>query len=143
MTDDKDRRPEFSDPMKCGHCGNFAPMKKAASYSTIGPMYDKEMGTYDEGDVYQILECPSCKKINLTSMYYHELMYDEESEPEIEILYPPDDKVPVGLGDSIKKAYEAAMKVRHVDANAYGVLIGRLLEMICEDRKAKGKDLNS
>jgi hypothetical protein len=127
--------------MKCGHCGNFAPMKKGATYSTIGPVGHEDLGTFDEGDVYEILECPSCKKINLTSTYYFEPMCDEDNPPDIEILYPADDKLPIGLPDTIKRAYEAAVRVRNIDANAYGVLVGRLLEMVCEDRKAKGKYL--
>ena len=41
----------------------------------------------------------------------------------------------------IQTEYEAALKVQGISPNAYGVLMGRVLELVCEDRKAKGKDL--
>lgn len=41
----------------------------------------------------------------------------------------------------IKDAYETSLKVRVIDANAYAVLLGRILEMVCEDRKATGSSL--
>jgi len=137
---------EFSDPMKCGHCSNYAPMKKGATYSTVQVHYDEGASLrYDEGNIYEILECPSCEKINLTFVYYNQMIEWDESYPpsEPELLYPVDYKLPTGLPGPIKKAYDAASKVRSIDANAYGVLIGRVLEMVCEDRKAKGKDLNA
>jgi hypothetical protein len=140
----KPTKAAFSDPMKCGHCGNFAPMIKGATYSTVCPVWDeKNNQAFDEGDIYQILDCPSCKKINLTKTYYHELQEAFDQEPDVELIFPVDDKLPVGLPDSIKKAFEAALKVRNIDANAYGVLVGRVLEMVCENRNATGKDLNS
>lgn len=137
------QKSEFSKPIKCGHCGNYAPMKRGANYSTIERVYDENIGvSYNEGYIYEILECPSCIKINLMSRYYNEIE-DREFPPSPEILYPSNDQIPIGLPISIEKAYEAALKVKQIDANAYGVLTGRLLEMICEDRNAKGKDLNS
>jgi hypothetical protein len=137
------QKPEFTDPLKCGHCGNYAPMKRGARYSTIDRVYDENIGvSYDEGYTYEILECPSCSKINLISTYYNQTE-DHEFPPSPEILFPLNDQIPIGLPISIEKAYEAAIKVKQIDANAYGVLAGRLLEMICEDRKAKGNDLSS
>ncbi|MBN1397706.1 MAG: DUF4145 domain-containing protein [Bacteroidetes bacterium] len=140
----KKQKPEFTDPRKCGHCGNFAPMIRGAVYSTVEPTYDQQMNaTFDEGLIYQILDCPSCGKVTLTKLPYHDLWSDGEDAPEMVVLFPTDDKLPVGLPDTIKKAYEAALKVRNIDANAYGVLVGRVLEMVCENREAKGKDMNS
>ena len=33
--------------------------------------------------------------------------------------------------------------MRSIDPNAYAVLIGRVLELVCSDRKAKGNSLNN
>jgi len=66
----------------------------------------------------------------------------EPPEVVFSTLYPTSPKFPLGLPDAIQKAYEAALNVRPIDANAYGVLIRRLLEMVCEDRAAKGHSLN-
>ena len=75
-------KPDFSDPRLCGHCGNYAPMKKGATYSTVQPVWD-EMNelAFDEGDIYEILECPSCKKVNLTKLYYHEALSSMDDGP--------------------------------------------------------------
>lgn len=143
MNDNEESKPEFTDPIKCGHCGNFAPMRLGAVHSTVEEHFEAGVPVGSEGDVYQILECPSCGKIILTKTHDDSTLCEFEGPYETEILYPVDDKLPIGLPESIKKAYEAARKVRHIDANAYGVLIGRLLELVCVDRKAVGKDLHS
>ena len=56
-------------------------------------------------------------------------------------LYPVSSKVPLGLPAKIQKEYEIAVKVRGISANLYGVSMGRVLELVCEDRKAKGDNL--
>ena len=135
---------ELTDPIKCGHCGNFAPMKRAATYPRIERTWDEEGRiSWDEGEIFYILDCLSCGKVMLMRKPYFEPFEGDENEPEPEILFPIDDKLPIGLPDRIKKAYEAALKVRNVDANAFGVLVGRILEMICENRKARGRDLHA
>ncbi len=119
-------------------------MKKGATYSTVETCYEEENPNvhWDEGYIYKVLQCPSCSNLTLTEEYYSEAIPDEDL-PAIKILYPTNDKLPIGMPEAISKAYEAALKVRSIDANAYGVLIGRMLEMVCEDRNAKGRDLNS
>lgn len=134
---------EFTEPTKCGHCGNYAPMKIGADFSAIKQVYDEDINvSYREGCIYEILECPSCLKINLGARYFNQIENDAFPSS-LEILYPLNDQIPVGLPESIEKVYMAAIKVSQIDANAYGVLSGRLLEMICEDRKANGKNLSS
>jgi len=135
---------ELTEPRKCGHCGNFAPMTKGAVYSTVAPTWDETQGhSFDEGDIYEILDCPSCKKVTLTKTYFHELQEVFEELSQTEVLFPMDDKMPLGIPERIRKAYEACLKVRNIDANAFGVLVGRVLEMVCENRKAAGNDLHA
>jgi hypothetical protein len=59
------------------------------------------------------------------------------------VLHPSADRVPEGLPPTIANAHEAAQRVRSVDANAYGVLAGRVLELICLDRQAQGHFLGN
>ncbi len=140
----KAEKREFTEPMKCGHCLNYAPMIKGATYSTVAKMWDEDTNTtYEEGDIYQVLDCPSCNKVTLTKEYYNEMLDLSDYYSETEILFPINDKIPLGLPIKISKAYEASLKIKNIDANAYGVLVGRVLEMVCENRKATGKDLNS
>jgi len=130
----------FSGITKCGHCGNSSPMEVVSHYSQVS---DKGDGadSYDCGDIFDILLCPACNKIILRTYFYHEYM-ESEKDTSSTILYPVSRDSLLGLPAKVEKAYLAALKVRNVDVNAYGVLIGRVLELICEDRFAKGKDLN-
>jgi hypothetical protein len=139
----QEKKPIISEPLKCGHCGNYAPMEKGASFSKIEQFWE-HTGKYgwEEGPVYDILECLSCRKITLARYDYDE-RFEEDGTFPYQVLYPSDDRMPAGLPKSIERAYEAALKIRAIDANAYGVLLGRLLEMIVEDREAAGKDLNA
>jgi len=61
---------------------------------------------------------------------------------EFAILYPKAEKGLRGLPANIDKGYQAAQKVRNIDANAYGVLLGRVLDFVCEDRQATGDTLD-
>ncbi len=129
--------------IECIHCGNRAPMNILAKYyaSTI-PNDDDEFSHYryrEEGYHYQLLLCLACKEV--TFWRYFESEYVDDDMP-FEILYPSTLSRLSGLPSRIQRAYEIALKVRPIDVNAYGVLLGRILEMICEDRKATGKDLN-
>jgi len=93
---------------------------------------------WQAGDIYELLLCPACNQVLLRSTYYHD-GYDPEVM-EYKILYPTDATAPEGLPQSIARAYEAARKVRSIDANAYAVLLGRVLELVCEDRQATGSN---
>jgi hypothetical protein len=66
----------------------------------------------------------------------------EPIDIEYETLYPHQRRSPIGLPEGIARAYDAAKKIATIDANAYGVLLRRVLELICEDRAAKGKSLH-
>jgi hypothetical protein len=140
------KEPEFSEEKRCGHCGNFAPMKKVAKFDDTKTHFEDNSDdphssfAWSEGDCYELLKCPACGKIELRSYYYHD-MYDEQRPLNYKTLYPVSSKLPLGLPLTIQKEYEAALKVRSISANAYGVLMGRVLELVCEDRTAKGKDL--
>ena len=65
----------------------------------------------------------------------------DPSEIEFETLYPGMREGPRGLPERIARAWNAATKVRSIDPNAYGVLVGRVLELVCDDRNAHGNSL--
>jgi Domain of unknown function (DUF4145) len=134
-------KPELTEILKCAHCRNISPMTKCATYSDIETVEDVSSGqSWEEGNIFDVLKCPSCKKIMFTSAHYHEAFeYPEDFERKI--LYPANETLPFGLPDHIRKAYEAAIAIRSIDANAYGVMVGRVLEQICIDRSAKGSSL--
>jgi hypothetical protein len=130
----------FTDKIMCLHCRNKAPMEIVSDYSQVKSPYDREGNpTHDSGEVYELLLCPACNAVTLRNYFWHEYMDADDIEEKI--LYPTASKTPLGLPIEIADAVEAASKVKTIDANAYVVLIGRVLEMVCENRMANGNTL--
>src|SRR6266852_2433719 len=124
------KQPQFSEEKQCKHCGNKAPMKRAAQYARTVTHFEEETGqTWDESDCYELLECPACGKVELRSYGWSNLM--EPSDVVYQTLYPVSSRIPLGLPKPIQKEYEAALQVKSISPNAYGVLMGRVLEMVC------------
>ena len=135
MTKDKG----FTEVLECGHCGNRAPMEIIAHCKNTLTR-DKDDDDWDVGTFYQIALCPTCKSATIRSYFWHEAMGPENVS--FKYLYPVVNCNPAGLPTAIDKAYSAAMRVRLIDANAFAVLLGRVLELVCEDQKAAGKTLD-
>lgn len=93
------------------------------------------------GDIYETLICSKCEKPTIRSGFYHDGMDEDEWSPHI--LYPTKTKVLEGLPAKVQREYDAAQLVARVSPDAYAVLLGRILDVVCEDRGAKGKDLHS
>jgi Domain of unknown function (DUF4145) len=117
----------------------------AEYYRPLKSSYDSPEDDYyygyqpEEGYKYELLLCLSCKEVMLWK--YFEADYTDPEDITIETLYPSAKSRLSGLPYRIQNAYEISLKVRVIDANAYAVLLGRILEMVCEDREATGKDL--
>jgi Domain of unknown function (DUF4145) len=84
------------------------------------------------------LECPACKGVTFQRGFFRD-QFPEEWEPVV--LYPTEAKKVDGLPTEIERAYAAALAVKGIEAHAFAVLVGRLLEMICLDKGAQGRDL--
>jgi Domain of unknown function (DUF4145) len=130
----------FTSPQKCGHCGNVAPMEVGATYAQTQTHEYENGSEWEHGKVFDLIICPACQGVILRSYFWHEGV---ESEEEIrpETLYPSEIRLPPGLPPSVQRAFVSALKVRSVDSNAFGVLIGRVLEEVHSERKANGKFL--
>jgi hypothetical protein len=125
----------------CRNCSNNAPFLIYDSCSHTDVVRDDEIGlTWEHGTIYTILGCPNCSQVSIASSSWDDGM-EEESELSYRILYPKEDELPIGLPPQIKSGYMAAIKVKGIDANAFAVLMRRLLELVCEDRSAQGTDL--
>lgn len=140
MSLENQKKSEF---LKCSHCGNYAPMSIASSYflSTRTESYypeDPPDIDYKEGYIYELLFCLACK--NATLRKYLNADYLEDNIEE-EILYPSQRVKLFYLPDLVREAYNAALKARNIDANAYAILLCRMLEMVCQDRKVEGENL--
>lgn len=133
----------FTTSIKCGHCQNKAPMEVVADYSTVKDYDDPRSGvTWEAGSFYELMECPACGEIALRRHFWHSGRMDETHEIKYRYLYPIDGIEIQGLPDKIESGYQAAQKVRNIDTNAYAVLLGRVLDLICDDRNASGDTLD-
>lgn len=130
----------FTSQQKCGHCGNFAPMEVVGSYSQTQTEEDGDGAPWEHGKIFQLLLCPACQGLIFRSYWWHDGM---ESEGDIspETLYPSETRIPPGLPLTVQRAFVSAIKVKPVDSNAFGVLMGRVLEAVCADKKANGNSL--
>ncbi len=129
--------------VRCGHCDNKAPMIIVAEHSQVETI-DMENApfTWDEGDFYQVLECLVCKNVTFRQGYWHEHL-SEFNEINYQTLYPKSPSVINGLPENIEKSYSAAQKIKNIDSNAFAVLLGRVLDLICMDKHAEGDTLFS
>ena len=130
--------------IECGHCGNRAPMAIIAEY-TDHLEYGDPPHTDESSTKWELLLCPSCRKPILHQTYWDTFNIDIETGPEVskKVLYPSPVAVTDGLPDKVHKSYEAALRVRNVEPNAFAVLIGRTLEFVCQDKDADGRTLNA
>jgi hypothetical protein len=132
---------DYSGFERCGHCGNTAPMEIVARYSQVSEAWDEKMSfSWNEGDVHEWLLCPACKLVTYRMYFWHDATMDP-GDIEYETLYPAPARELLGLPPQVKRGYEAALRVRNIDPNAYAVLVGRVLELVCTDRAAEGRSL--
>lgn len=130
--------------MECRHCGNRAPFKVVAEFNEVNNFSAAaDEHICEKGPVWELLSCHSCKNISLSSYYYSNDTYSYNQKvfkivPHCKILYPTEDNVPDGLPEPIHQSYKEALKVKHVSSNAFGVLLGRIIEQVCLDKHAAG-----
>ncbi len=119
---------------KCGKCDKISSQRVVSTYThTVRQEFDDEEGLcIDQDYILRLSHCYSCEGINLTF---------EDEDGEVRILWPTLNKELEGLPSRIAKAYKASRAVRLIDANAFAVLLGRVLELVCIDRNAEGDTL--
>lgn len=94
--------------IKCFHCGNETPMKKAGEYSWGSR--DLEYSEFDFSNIYELFVCPVCHKVTLRQSYGDETMiqyhnYDEVSYyDEKIILYPLSSIESTSIPQKVKEA---------------------------------------
>ena len=122
----------------CGHCNRMTSQHVVAGHEAIvSEEFTNSAGklkTYELTNAYRLSQCPACNKFNLLFVADQDL--DDQT-----VLWPTLDKPLSGLPPEIDKAYKAALSVKSIDSNAFGVLTRRLLEMVCIEREAAGRTL--
>jgi hypothetical protein len=130
--------PTYTDrPVKCPHCGHNEVAIQLKRYNRV-ESHDERGIYWEAGYVYELDACQSCEAPILRRGFHHS---EAPEEFEWEFLYPTPPVTTEGLPDRVETAFKAALRVREIDGNAFGVLLGRVLEAVCHDRKAKGRTL--
>lgn len=133
---------KYSPILDCPNCMNKVLMKIVAEYSQV-QFHHQEHPIHFEwnaGPIYRMLLCPACEVICFSRINYNDAF--DPTDWTTEILYPMSEKTPQGLPSTVSNAYQAALKVRGIDANFFAVGLRRVLELVCIDRQAEGRALH-
>jgi hypothetical protein len=126
--------------LQCFHCGNKTLMNNVGEYTwrSKRPEYLNFYFFYK----YTMFACPVCYKVTLLQKYSDELMEREcangeyEQYSEDEILYPVNSFDSDAMPQTIKEAFEAALKTRMIDNSVCLMALRRTLELILIDKGA-------
>ena len=127
----------------CFHCGNKGLMtirhKIQQEYGGLVGDWAGEIVDYEPREVFHwyTLTCPACKKVTLWECFGAEYLDYTESKT----LYPQSAIDATGVPENIKTAFESALKVKNIDTAICALALRRVLEAICKDKGAEGKDL--
>jgi hypothetical protein len=122
--------------LRCGSCEKTSTQMVVAEYkhviSEVEVVDDIPFGNEEEW-LLRMSVCSLCDTVNLS--------VEQDDGGEVTSLYPSPPPDLEGLPAEIARAYKAARAVKSIDANAFAVLLGRVLEFVCIDRKATGDTL--
>lgn len=124
---------------RCPHCNRRGGGAEVARYSATVFRYIG--GARQEVQVFWWLSyCPACQNVALG-----ELVHGGKAEggelTAIRYRYPAPLDVQGSLPPNIRREYESALDVREINPNAFAVLLGRVLQLVCQDRGAQGGTL--
>lgn len=128
----------------CFHCGNTGLLKLIGKTG----WKDEEIEEDDYGNIIDyvlyehedwcIFECPVCHKPVIISEYTCDIAHTPSEE---KIEYPNIAVSPKGVPKDIYSAFESAVKTKGIDYSICLLSLRRVLEMVCKDKGAVGKDL--
>lgn len=128
----------------CFHCGNTGLLKLIGKTGwKEEDIHEDNQGnvigyTLIEHEDWYALECPVCHKPVLISEYIFDVA---NTSPERKTEYPTIAVSPNGVPKEIYAAFEAAVKTKGIDYAICLLSLRRVLEMICKDKGAVGRDL--
>lgn len=122
----------------CPFCGNKTPHTIVFSTTEEKVLYSKE-GFGSVFDLHLLLlKCPTCNRHSLRENI------DIETEKDIiesHVIYPNKKILPKEVPEKVKELYPEAERIKHISPKAYAVLMRIMLESICIDKNAEGKNL--
>lgn len=128
----------------CFHCGNTGLLK----YIGKTEWKDEDIAKDGAGNIinytliehedWYVFECPVCNKPVIISEYVLDVA---ETPAEYKTEYPTIAVSPLGVPKEIYSAFESAVKTKGIDHSICLLSLRRVLEMICKEKGAVGKDL--
>ena len=131
---------------QCYHCGNegFQTIKGKASegYEDYADDYGSYVVNWECTDTF-MLQCPVCEKITLYSEFSTQGLVDQHGNQVTvdKIEYPANSISTNQVPSDIKSSFEAALKVKAIQPELCMVSLRMVLEAVCNERGAEGKDL--
>jgi predicted nucleic-acid-binding Zn-ribbon protein len=125
----------------CPHCGNettheilytVETSEKAYSIIDIDDMIDFDVTFY-------LTKCVTCKDISL--FWDSEIDEIQGKLSEATICYPKHNYFGEEIPNTIVQTYNEARRIKNISPTAFAVMIRRGLEFLCQEKKAKGKNL--
>lgn len=133
----------------CYYCGNKTLMKKIAGHHEKEAMeelfgYDSDGNPIKEvihfENQWNLYKCPVCYEVTLERMNWCDEYPDHIGE---DILHPKIKITSLSIPVNVKKRFEAALKVKNLDNEQCIMAIRRVMESICKNKGAQGRDLDS
>ena len=132
--------PEFTEKTECAHCGNHTPMEIHTRMENIREFEHRGVD-WREGFIHEVTKCPACGEYMFRRIRFHDGREPDHGVVGIEVLFPSEPRIPIGLPDKVELAFRAALRVHSIDTNAYAVLLGRVVDEVCRDRNASGDSM--
>ena len=139
---------------KCSNCNNDTLMEIYARNKIENGDIFEDTYYYDEQIV---LRCPSCKSFNIINAYWdnsHGKVIDSKQYEDIyngdnvfeSVLYPIESELSNGANgivpSNILKSFRKSLELKSIDSESCLVKLRKTIELICNDKKATGHDLN-
>ena len=123
----------------CQHCGNENRMDLVCQNKIEEGNED-----WDYFNYIKVYRCSVCLKATITETDYFSEDYHPDGVLDENIIYPPNE-----LSDEnvvpmvIINAFKSSQRVRHMDKSIFLMSIRRTLEVICNDKGAAGRTLET
>lgn len=130
----------------CFHCGNTGTLNYIGNtrwedvdlvYNDIGEIIHREVLEHED---WYIFECPVCNRpvvIRQDVLHFADYTYQPVT------VFPSVLVSPEGVPKEIYSAFEAAIRAKGIDCAICLLSLRRVLEMICKEKGAVGKDLEA
>jgi hypothetical protein len=128
----------MEDHLPCGHCGFRGPIEYK---DTVLLKREQEeitgYGTAEGAHSVGVWVCPVCDEPTIWSWVFFDDLSVDTAERRLFPTVRDNNAVPA----RVRTRLDAALKVKKLDPDFYAVGIRRMLETVCNEERAKGRDL--